>query len=169
MKENADLNVFVERAKELGAVDAKVIDPNSIVTAPWVRFKCQFGCGGYKSNLCCPPYSPTPSETRELLGCYNRAILVHSKQNQGAKNVATDLEREIFLSGFYRAFAMGDGPCRLCDECNLVKCIHPVKARPSMESCGIDVYATVKANGFPIQVVKDRNCDQNYYGVILVD
>jgi predicted metal-binding protein len=49
------------------------------------------------------------------------------------------------------------------------KCIHPRDARPSLEACGIDVYATARGNGFPIEVVKDRTCDQNYYGVILVD
>lgn len=79
------------------------------------------------------------------------------------------LEREIFLAGFYKAFVLGRGACRLCDECNLEKCIHPREARPSMESYGIDVYATARGNGYPIEVVKDRSCDQNYYGVVLVD
>jgi hypothetical protein len=37
-----------------------------------------------------------------------------------------------------------------------------------MESCGIDVYATVRANDFPIEVVKNRACEQNYYGLVLI-
>ena len=168
MKENSDLNGFLGRACELGAVDSKVIDPASIATAPWVRMKCQFGCGGYNSSLCCPPYTPTPDQTRKVIDCYKRAILVHCKRNSSPKRIAADLEREIFLSGFYRAFGLGDGPCRLCGKCNLEKCIHPREARPSMEACGIDVYTTARANGFPIEVVRDRSCDQNYYGVILV-
>ena len=169
MKENADLNSFLERACELGAADAKIIDPASIVTASWVRMKCQFGCGGYNSNLCCPPYSPTPGEMRKVIDCYDRAILIHCKNRSRPKEIVQELEREVFLSGFHKALGFGDGPCRLCDKCNLEKCIHPREARPSMESCGIDVYATARGNGLPINVVVDRSCDQNYYGVILVD
>ena len=169
MTESVDLSGFLQRARELGADDAKVIDPTSIVTAAWVRFKCQFGCSGYNSNLCCPPHSPTPDQTRELLDCYSRAILVHCKARSSTKKIVADLEREIFLDGFYKAFGLGDGPCRLCDECNFEGCIHPSEARPSMESCGIDVYATARANGFPIEVVVDHSCDQNYYGVVMID
>jgi hypothetical protein len=38
-----------------------------------------------------------------------------------------------------------------------------------MEACGIDVYATVRANGYPIAVVKDQGDDANYYGLVLVE
>lgn len=169
MKENTDLNRFLERADELGAVDARVIDPASIITAAWVRLKCQFGCGGYNGGLCCPPYSPTPDETRKVIDCYNRAIIIHCKANGDPKKISVTLEREIFLAGFYKALALGDGPCRLCEKCNMEKCIHPREARPSMEACGIDVYATARGNDLPIAVVTDRTCDQNYYGIILVD
>ncbi|MBD3181615.1 hypothetical protein GF312_04930 [Candidatus Poribacteria bacterium] len=169
MNDSSDLNIFIQRACELGAIEAKIIDPTSIVTAEWVRFKCQFGCGGYNSSLCCPPNSPTPDQTRKILDCYNRAVMFHCKVNGDPKKIATALEREIFLSGYYKALGLGDGPCRLCDKCNLQKCIHPREARPSMEACGIDVYSSARANGFYIQVVTDHSSDQNYYGVVLVD
>ena len=38
-----------------------------------------------------------------------------------------------------------------------------------MEACGIDVYTTVRANGFPINVVKDSGCSENYYGLVLIE
>jgi hypothetical protein len=38
-----------------------------------------------------------------------------------------------------------------------------------MEACGIDVFATARANGFPIEVVEDYCCDENRYGVVLID
>ncbi len=41
-------------------------------------------------------------------------------------------------------------------------------ARPSMETAGMNVYATTRKAGFPIQVVKE-NDPQNYYGVVLVN
>jgi len=56
-----------------------------------------------------------------------------------------------------------------CSACPGEGCRHPEKARPSMEACGIDVYATARGNGFPIEVVKDETDDQNYYGVVLIE
>ena len=38
-----------------------------------------------------------------------------------------------------------------------------------MEACGIDVFATARANGFPIEVVKDESCEDNYYGLVLIE
>lgn len=38
-----------------------------------------------------------------------------------------------------------------------------------MEACGIDVYATVRANGYPIQVVRDRTATPNRYGLLLIE
>ena len=153
-----------------GAAGAKVINPKTIVTAPWVRLKCQFGCGGWGGCLACPPRTPTPAETRKVLDCYRRAILVHSrKQWQGVKALVVWLEKRIFLDGYYKAFALGSGPCHLCEKCNLKFCRHPELARPSLEGCGVDVYATARRNGFPIEVVRTRADHPNYYGVVLVD
>ena len=58
---------WVERAQELGAAGAALISPASVVTAQWVRLKCQYGCGLYGHCLTCPPHSPTPQLTRRLL------------------------------------------------------------------------------------------------------
>ena len=79
------------------------------------------------------------------------------------------LEREVFLAGFYKAFALGSGPCSLCDECNLESCVHPERARPAMEAAGIDVFATARGNGFPIEVVRTPSSPQNYYGLVLIE
>lgn len=148
---------FVKRAIELGAAAAKVISPRDVFTAEWVRRKCQYGCGGYGRRLTCPPYSPTPQETRRMLDEYEVAIQEIIAQ-----------EREAFLSGYYKAFGMGAGPCRLCDVCDLEGgCKHPDKARPAMEACGIDVFKTARKAGFPIQVVRDYGCSQNCYGLLL--
>jgi predicted metal-binding protein len=48
-------------------------------------------------------------------------------------------------------------------------CRHPDLARPSMEAAGIDVFATVRAAGLPIEVVRSTDSPQNYYALILVD
>lgn len=166
---NADIEGFIARAGELGALETRVIEAASIVTAPWVRLKCQFGCDGYDAGHCCPPHTPTPAQTQAVIDCYRRALLVHCTKLGGPTRIVTALEREIFLTGYYKAFAFGSGPCRLCRSCHPEGCLHRDKARPSMEGCGIDVYATVRNNGLPIEVVKDRTCKENYYGLVLID
>ena len=161
---------FIQRACELGAIDAKDISPQHVFTAEWVRRKCQYGCDGFGEHLTCPPYSPTPQETRRMLDEYEIAILIHcpSKKIDMHKLVYT-LEREAFLSGYYKAFGMGSGPCNLCETCNVENiCCHAEKARPSMEASGIDVFQTARIAGFPIEVVRDYNCTQNYYGLLLL-
>ena len=76
--------------------------------------------------------------------------------NKRPTKIVAALEREIFLSGCYKALDFGAGPCRLCKDCNLAGCIRAEDARPAMEACGIDVFATARANGFPIEVVHGR-------------
>jgi predicted metal-binding protein len=171
-KEAAPYQQWVAAAKRLGAADAKIIAAASVVTAKWVRLKCQFGCGGYGQRLTCPPYSPTPEQTQAMLGEYRVALLVHTPGGgkwKSIKKVASELEREVFLAGHYKAFALGAGPCDLCETCSLESCEHPREARPSMEAAGIDVYATAQSNGFPIEVVRDHSCPQNYYGLVLIE
>ena len=54
-----------------GAAQAAVIDPKTIVTAPWVAFKCQYGCPYYGKNLCCPPHAPASAKrvARSVWAC----------------------------------------------------------------------------------------------------
>ena len=160
---------FVTTALKLGALEAKVISPSGVETAPWVRWKCQFGCGGYMSSLMCPPYTPEPDQTRKLLDGYTRAILFEAPAGQ-SKAIATALERELFLAGHYKALGLGAGPCNLCDTCAFEDgCRHPDQARPSMEACGIDVFATARKHGFTIEVVRGDKDPQHYFGLVLVE
>ena len=160
---------FVTRAAELGALSAKLIPARSVETGHWVRWKCRYGCGGYGSSLVCPPHTPAPADTRAMLDQFKHAILFESPGGE-AKRIAVELEREIFLAGFYRAFGLGAGPCPLCKECALDDgCRHPETARPSMEAVGIDVYATVRKHGFTINVVRTHDDEQHYFGLVLVE
>jgi len=107
-----------------------------------------------------------------MLDEYRLGVLVHVPGGTPGASVSTTvakLEREIFLAGYYKAFAFGSGPCRLCEECSLEHCTHADQARPSLEAAGIDVYATARANDFPIEVVRDHASPQNYYGLVLIE
>ena len=160
---------FVAAAEELGALRAKRISPSSVETAAWVRWKCRFGCGCYQSSLVCPPHSPSPDETRALLDGYRRAVLFEAPPGR-TKEIAVALERRLFLEGFYKAFGLGAGPCTLCGTCALDEgCRHADEARPAMEACGIDVFATVRKHGFEVQVARARSDPQHYFGLVLID
>jgi predicted metal-binding protein len=163
------LELFTLRACELGADDARIIDAATVLTAPWVRLKCHFGCELYGLGACCPPHTPTPEEMRDVIACYEHALLFHCTRLGGISKLAYELEREIFLNGFYKALGLGSGPCRICRKCTPKQCKHADRARPSMEACGIDVFATVRSNGLPIEVLRDECCSKNYYGLVLID
>lgn len=171
MAENNLIEDYIKQAIELGAHNAKQICADTIVTANWVRLKCQFGCGGYNKRFTCPPHSPMPEETAKALKEYKTALLIHCGDHRVIAQIVIEIERRAFLDGFYKAFAMSSGPCRFCEKCNLGKagCLHPIEARPAMEACGLDVFQTVKNNGLPIEVVKDQTCEQNYYGLVLIE
>jgi predicted metal-binding protein len=166
---NRELSGLKAKAKDLGADETKLIKASTIKTAAWVRMKCQYGCSGYGSNLCCPPHTPTPEQTQKVIDCYRTALLVHCGPGADPTGIIVTLEREAFLAGFYKAWGLGAGPCFLCKTCNLKRCVKQDKTRPSMESCGIDVYQTARVNGFPIAVVKDSKSRQNYYALLLIE
>ena len=171
MTSNNQVEKYIKQAIKHGALDAQQIPANSVVTSQWVRMKCQYGCGGYGKRLTCPPYSPTPQETKKVIMDYKTAILIHGDDHSDVTTIASKLERYIFLDGYHKAFGMGSGPCRLCDECNVKKgkCLNPYEARPAMEACGIDVFATARNIGYPIEVVRNRKSKQNYYSLVLIE
>ena len=154
-----------------GVKAAKMVSPAEVATAAWVRLKCRFGCDGYGQTLVCPPYTPTPEQMRAVLDGYRRAVLVHFGPEAEIKATVVELEREIFLRGAWKAFGLGAGSCYLCESCvrREGECRHAERARPAMEACGIDVYATARKAGFEIEVVRTRRQCPNYFGLILVD
>jgi predicted metal-binding protein len=146
------------------------IAPADVVTAEWVRMKCRFGCGAYGRCLTCPPHSPTPERTRRMLDEYGTAYVIWWGPNPLGRQGTAEIERRTFLAGFYKAFAMPQGPCDLCEPCPLEgPCPHPYEARPSMEACGIDVYETAHRAGFPIEVVTCHEDTPNFFNLLLVE
>ena len=155
-----------------GMIDPKVISVKNIVVREWTRWKCKYGCPDYGKWLTCPPYSPTPSETRVLLREYKRALLFRMRPDKRKMlKSLTDLERKIFLEGYRKALAFSGGSCNLCAACNVKThtCRRPELARPSMEACGIDVFETAEKTGFKISILKDANSKFTYLGMVLVD
>lgn len=163
-----NLQRFCDLAISMGAVDAKIIRTDQIGVRNWVSWKCHFGCNSYNRSLMCPPYTPTPEETQNLLKEYEYALLYRHKPN--SKALVVELERSIFLEGYHAAFGFASGSCHLCEKCNLEGgyCLKPFEARPSMESCGISVFDTARNTGYNIQVLKSKDQEYLRYALVLI-
>ena len=159
---------FLKKGEALGAAKAKIIRAGSVVTAEWVRWRCRYGCDRFGAALTCPPHAPAPEVTRKLLDGYKYGLLFRAERCREIRRIAPLLEREVFLRGFYKAFALAAGPCSLCRSC-APACRHPEKARPAMEACGIDVFATVRKSGMHLEVLGDRKSGQDCYGLVLIE
>jgi len=173
-------------AMEKGADSTKLIPVGDVSVEDWVRQKCEYGCNGYARHFTCPPYSPTPEETRKRLKGYGQALLVEFTRQAEKENrldvheVMYELERAAFLSGLYRAFSYAAGPCGICETCaaeevespneySKRECRDQNRARPSMEACGIDVYQTARRAGYKIDVVKEEDELFKTFGLLLLE
>lgn len=115
--------------------DLKLISTDLVVVSDWVRFKCRYGCRAYGKHLCCPPFAPTPEETRRVVSEYRYATLARFETKPNLEllpehthhalwesvtkmhKAIYELERRALLSGYYKAFGMGALPCTLCESC----------------------------------------------------
>jgi len=171
---DARFEPYLQQARGGGADHAVVVRTADVVTAPWVRMKCQFGCSNFGRSLCCPPNTPAPDQMRAVLDSFAAGILLHRHVTSGRSPVddlnelAVELERALFFAGFYKAWAVGSGPCMRCKECGDT-CHHADRARPSMESCGIDVFGTARAHGLPIRTLHDRKEERDFYALVLAE
>ena len=167
------------RALELGAADALLASPDAVTTAEWVRMKCLYGGCTAGRCLTCPPYSPTPAQTRALLDEYESVLLLrfdvagvrggeHLAASRRTSAAALQLERELFLAGHHKAFAIAGGrPCDLDEACGTPEtCDCRERLRPGPAGCGIDVFTTCANAGWPLKVVQGR--DEPYHRLALV-
>jgi predicted metal-binding protein len=128
---------------------AKPIPAKDIVVSNWVRFKCRYGCKGYGKHLGCPPYTPSPQETKAMVNEYETGLLLRFEGVPGHPSFGPDdipedfhhfysdlirwvnttvhiIEKTAFYDGFYKAFGFGGYPCIYCEECIAEQCEGPV-------------------------------------------
>ena len=164
-----------------GFTDYKWLNPQTdIALVHWSRFKCIFGCNGYGKSGTCPPAVPPVDECHKMIREYQHALILHfSFQTQTrderirSMDNLLDLEREIFLAGYYKTFLLPYCACVFCEECVAksvrADCIDKVRARPGADSMGIDIYQTARDAGYSIDVVKTRDTMTNRFAFILID
>jgi predicted metal-binding protein len=144
----SEVQKLVGMAREAGA-EAREIEAASVTVSDWVRFKCSWGCKGYAKHLGCPPYAPSPEETRSVLREYRTALLLRFEGVPDVKTIDPDtipedfhpmykkliiwisdtlyrLEKTAFYDGFYKAFGLGAYPCIYCEHCVAEEAVGPV-------------------------------------------
>ena len=171
-----------EMAKSHGLDDFKWIDPKKIVTGHWVRAKCIYGCSRYGLKACCPPEVPPVAECKNLLKEFHQGLFFHLPKkfedpqerfawSREVNKRVLAFEREVFLSGFHKAFIFTPAPCNICGECKSSKreCRNPSLARPTLEAYSVDVFTSARNFGYPAQVLKGYEEETNRYGLLLVE
>jgi predicted metal-binding protein len=165
-----------------GYDDYKWIDPKSIVVGQWARMKCMFGCKNYGRCGTCPPNTPSVSECKELFHSYKTGVVFHFTKKvakpedrfawtRKINSKLLKLEREVFLSGYYKAFLLFMDSCNLCESCPGIRqmCKNPKMSRPTPESMAMDVFATVRKIGYPIEVLYDYSQEMNRYAFLFIE
>ncbi len=181
-----DLERYKKEAVEIGASDAKIISANWVRIDERVRMKCLVPrCQLYGENANCPPYTPSPEEMRKVISKYSYAVLMkndvlpkedfidgekwhkaHTKHQGKTHNIVSHIEALAFNDGYYFALGFAAGGCKsalcggqICHFLDSGRCKFPLKARPSMEAMGIDVYNLVCQAGWDIYPIAHPDVD----------
>ena len=196
-----DLEKYRQHAIELGATDAKIIVTDLIAIDERVRAKCLYPkCAHYGTSANCPPHVMDLDQVRKVVGNYRHAVFIRlqtpadriagaeaRKKRLYAGNynrtheIVTKIESEAFYDGYYLALGFACGTCKsvFCrnEPCQALQtgqpCRYPLKARPSMEAVGMDVFlmaARVGWDTYPVGATtspEDIACGANY-GLILI-
>ncbi len=170
-EQKTDLKEWIYVARDEGFCRAVLLPAEKIVTAPWVRMKCRFGCAIYGKNLQCPPHGMESYATKEMLESYGWTLILEGMPpGCDFHEKLLRLEKRAFLAGFHKAFVLGAGPCPVCSKCpENGNCRHPDQARPSMEGSGIDVYGTVRNAGISLKPLTNKDQYVKYIGLLLME
>lgn len=170
---------YVELALAEGAADARVIPAGDIVVDDRVPVKCWIPqCSVYGQSYNCPPNTMRPDETRRLVAQYEWAVTFkvdvppdvivweqatapdRSKAYRSVTLIANAVESAAFYDGHYFSVGFGAGSCKtaFCREvdCLAIKgeeCRISLRARPSMEAVGMDVFKMAVDLGWDIYPV----------------
>ncbi|KLU62182.1 multifunctional cyclase-dehydratase-3-O-methyl transferase TcmN [Peptococcaceae bacterium CEB3] len=158
------------RIKTLGFKEVVLVPTMRIHVPNWADLRCQYGCDRYGKPHC-PPNSPSPQKTREVLQDYTLAALLEGEPPaRSFQRQVLLAEKQAFKAGFYKAFAYWAGPCALCETCSTEGiCCNTRDARPSMEGAGIDVYETVRRAGLSLRTLSQQGDYVRYFALLLLE
>ncbi|UCG64855.1 MAG: metal-binding protein [Deltaproteobacteria bacterium] len=162
---------YIDLAKSLKTVNAKIISPQDIFFDIRAILKCRWGCEDFFQNsIRCDTRDTTYQERVEMVKSYNNILVIHAHDARELSIAVLEIERTAFLDGYYFAFAIRT--CNLCKVCAIQQrkpCPTPDKVRPCDQSFSIDVYKTARNLGLPCDVLQSKDDIQNRYGFVLLD
>ncbi len=165
---------YTKRALKMGAVDALIVSIDSIVFDHRTILKCMYGCDSWNRSWVCPsaPKALMPWEAEPLLKRYSWALIIHTNNQNDSQKISIAIESQAYTDDYYFAFSLSD--CAICESCayqNAKPCVDPARARPPMQGMGIDVFATARGLGLPIQTLKDPEGSekQNWYSLVFFE
>lgn len=172
MDKATDLARYADLALGMGAAHAVGFSTEEIVFDPRTILKCMFGCTDWGKGPTCPSRAGSlmPWEYEPVLKRYSWGVIVHSPDKHIAQEASYQIERLAFLDGYYLAFSMSD--CAWCARCASEAggpCVHTDKARPAFHSVGIDVFATARRFGLPIETLASEDEPQNWYAAVWIE
>ncbi len=162
--------MLVEKALELGAKEAKIIDANQIVFDARSFLKCRFGCNRWGRYWTCPPnLSLSPEMFMEAFAKYSQALVIKTTDPQIGQDVTLAIEKEAMLS-YDSQFAFAMALCVKCEECAYPEpCRYPHLARPSMDAYGVDIGETLDPLGFKVEFDRTGRLLPAWYSLVLLD
>jgi predicted metal-binding protein len=176
---------LLKRGSKFGITTVQSFSVDKLVIKDWVNLKCRYGCTSFGTNWSCPPATPKPDEARKIVSEYTTALLLEGhrkcaefyRNNRKKREDAVrywkgivSTERFLFLTGYYKAFALVSSACSLCKQCTYPdKCRFPQEKRPTIESFSIDLIGTLHNLGATTNVATSSEDTFNYYGLILID
>jgi len=172
-----EVAIVLKVGRKYGIDEAMIIYTSKIDVMDWVTLRCKYGCENYSKCYSCPPNSVAPEKMRKILKEYKRGILVASKTKdldaqRQFRAALIEMERELFLTKYYKAFALVPCACNTCDKCAVHDgkgCRNPNDSRPCIEGTGIDVFNLVSKYKKSLKPITDKEKPFESYGVILLD
>jgi predicted metal-binding protein len=163
-------DLLVSRIRAQGFGNVYRMRTEEIHIPDWTDLRCRFGCERY-GNPHCPPNSPSPGKTREMVKDYKKALLLEGEPpTRDFQMRVLQAERAAFKAGFHKAFSFWAGPCSLCESCaGNGRCTNTANARPSMEGAGIDVFQTARNAGVTLKTVEQKDEFVKYFALLLLE
>ena len=160
--------------KQLGIDICYSYNPQILIPEERIRAFCaRDKCGNYNTRYMCPPNIGSIEENTIKLKKFNYGLLLQYSKSmeihgnrEGIKLTMLDfhtkiLQVEEFLinRGASDVWALIGGTCLLCDTCGAKSkepCLHPDKARSSLEAIGIDVLKLLEEFNLDNKFHKDK-------------
>lgn len=174
---------IINQARLLGASRAYTISPAQVPLtwkASLLCLDCKVSKIKWMGRWSCPPYSPTPDQTKELAKKFSYALVINLEaeipplvnKSWDSRNLFLQLSQKIYVHTYWKrlhkimlglksyfkkksisSYCWGSAPCHGCFKCSYpAKCRRPESFLMAPEASGIELYRLAQIVGIPIQI-----------------